>query len=199
MNQSAKKQISVKALVYIAVLGAMSAVLMVFKFPLPFAPPFMTVDIGDVGVMVSGFAFGPLAGVVTALVKILINLLINGTTTGGVGELSNFIISSTFVIIASLIYRRNKTKKNAILGLALGVLAYTAIACLSNYFVIFPLYGIDIKEFAKEFAAVNSLVSNSITFILFSIVPFNLVKGFLTSLVTIILYKPLSRFMKSNI
>lgn len=199
MSKSKLNKLSVKTLVYISVLGAISAVLMVFKFPLPFAPPFMTVDIGDLGVMVAGFAFGPIAGVITGLVKILINLIINGTSTGGVGELSNFIISSTFVVIASLIYRKNKTRKNAIIGLVAGVIAYTIVACLSNYFVIYPLYGIDMKEFAAEFSSVNFLVSNPMTFILFSIVPFNLVKGALTSLVTMFLYKPLSKFMKSNL
>ncbi|MDU7560516.1 MAG: ECF transporter S component, partial [Finegoldia magna] len=92
--ETTRKNSSTQTMVKISILGAISALLMIFKFPLPFAPPFMTVDIGDLGVLISGFALGPVAGVLTSAVKILLNFIINGTTTGGVGELSNFILSS---------------------------------------------------------------------------------------------------------
>lgn len=194
--ETTRKNSSTQTMVKISILGAISALLMIFKFPLPFAPPFMTVDIGDLGVLISGFALGPVAGVLTSAVKILLNFIINGTTTGGVGELSNFILSSVFVVVASSIYNKGKSKKSAITGLVFGVLAYTVVACISNYFVIFPLYGINLVEFTKEFAKVNSLAGTPSMFVLFSIVPFNIVKGIIVSAVTIALYKPISRFLK---
>lgn len=194
--ETTRKNSSTQTMVKISILGAISALLMIFKFPLPFAPPFMTVDIGDLGVLISGFALGPVAGVLTSAVKILLNFIINGTTTGGVGELSNFILSSVFVVVASSIYNKGKSKKSAITGLVFGVLAYTVVACISNYFVIFPLYGINLVDFTKEFAKVNSLASTPLMFVLFSIVPFNIVKGIIVSAVTIALYKPISRFLK---
>ena len=194
--ETTRKNSSTQTMVKISILGAISALLMIFKFPLPFAPPFMTVDIGDLGVLISGFALGPVAGVLTSAVKILLNFIINGTTTGGVGELSNFILSSVFVVVASSIYNKGKSKKSAITGLVFGVLAYTLVACISNYFVIFPLYGINLVDFTKEFAKVNSLASTPLMFVLFSIVPFNIVKGIIVSAVTIALYKPISRFLK---
>lgn len=194
--ETTRKNSSTQTMVKISILGAISALIMIFKFPLPFAPPFMTVDIGDLGVLISGFALGPVAGVLTSAVKILLNFIINGTTTGGVGELSNFILSSVFVVVASSIYNKGKSKKSAITGLVFGVLAYTVVACISNYFVIFPLYGINLVDFTKEFAKVNSLASTPLMFVLFSIVPFNIVKGIIVSAVTIALYKPISRFLK---
>lgn len=194
--ETTRKNYSTQTMVKISILGAISALLMIFKFPLPFAPPFMTVDIGDLGVLISGFALGPVAGVLTSAVKILLNFIINGTTTGGVGELSNFILSSVFVVVASSIYNKGKSKKSAITGLVFGVLAYTVVACISNYFVIFPLYGINLVDFTKEFAKVNSLAGTPLMFVLFSIVPFNIVKGIIVSAVTIALYKPISRFLK---
>lgn len=194
--ETTRKNSSTQTMVKISILGAISALLMIFKFPLPFAPPFMTVDIGDLGVLISGFALGPVAGVLTSAVKILLNFIINGTTTGGVGELSNFILSSVFVVVASSIYNKGKSKKSAITGLVFGVLAYTVVACISNYFVIFPLYGINLVDFTKEFAKVNSLAVTPLMFVLFSIVPFNIVKGIIVSAVTIALYKPISRFLK---
>ncbi|MFN2102110.1 ECF transporter S component [Finegoldia dalianensis] len=194
--ETTRKNSSTQTMVKISILGAISALLMIFKFPLPFAPPFMTVDIGDLGVLISGFALGPVAGVLTSAVKILLNFIINGTTTGGVGELSNFILSSVFVVVASSIYNKGKSKKSAITGLVFGVLAYTVVACISNYFVIFPLYGINLVDFTKEFSKVNSLASTPLMFVLFSIVPFNIVKGIIVSAVTIALYKPISRFLK---
>ena len=194
--ETTRKKSSTQTMVRISILGTISALLMIFKFPLPFAPPFMTVDIGDLGVLISGFALGPVAGVLTSAVKILLNFIINGTTTGGVGELSNFILSSVFVVVASSIYNKGKSRKSAITGLVFGVLAYTIVACISNYFVIFPLYGINLVDFTKEFAKVNSLAGTPLMFVLFSIVPFNIVKGIIVSAVTIALYKPISRFLK---
>lgn len=194
--ETTRKNSSTQTMVKISILGAISALLMIFKFPLPFAPPFMTVDIGDLGVLISGFALGPIAGVLTSAVKILLNFIINGTTTGGVGELSNFLLSSVFVVVASAIYNKGKSRKSALTGLVLGVLAYTLVACISNYFVIFPLYGINLVDFTKQFAKVNPMASTPIMFVLFSIVPFNIVKGIIVSVVTICLYKPISKFLK---
>ena len=194
--ETTRKKSSTQTMVRISILGAISALLMIFKFPLPFAPPFMTVDIGDLGVLISGFALGPIAGVLTSAVKILLNFIINGTTTGGVGELSNFLLSSVFVVVASAIYNKGKSRKSALTGLVFGVLAYTLVACISNYFVIFPLYGINLVDFTKQFAKVNPMASTPIMFVLFSIVPFNIVKGIIVSVVTICLYKPISKFLK---
>lgn len=183
ITQNNNKEINkVGTMIKISLLGAMAAVLMViFKFPLPFAPPYMTVDFGDVPVLVAGFALGPISGVITAFLKILLSLLLNGTTTGYVGELSNFILASSFVLVASLIYNFKKTFTTAILGIIAGGIVMTIIATLTNFYIIFPMYGVPVESFK----ALASFV-----------VPFNLAKSGLVGLVTVLLYKPISRIFK---
>ena len=101
-----------RTLVEIGMLGAIATVLMLFEFPLPFiAPPFYEIDLSEVPVLVGAFALGPVAGATIEFVKILINLLINGTATAFVGEIGNYIIGCSFIIPAALIYKKKKSKK----------------------------------------------------------------------------------------
>jgi len=193
------KNLKTNTIVKIALLGAISAILMMFRFPLPFAPGFMDLDIAEVPALVGGFAMGPLAGFLIVVVKILVKIITQGTSTAMIGELSNLIISSAFVVTASVLYKKRKSFKSAIFSLVIGVIVMTAMATLSNYFVIFPLYGIDMAEFAENaMASINPLVNNTFTFILFSIIPFNLVKGSVASVVTVVLYKSLSPILKKE-
>lgn len=186
-----------KIFVRIALLGAISSVLMLFRFPLPFAPGFMDIDIAEVPALIGGFAMGPLAGFLIVVIKILVKTITQGTSTAMIGELSNLIISSALVVTASYIYSKNKTFKTAILSLVAGVILMTIVAVISNYFVIFPLYGINISEFAvNTMSKINPFVNSGLTFIIFSVVPFNLIKGGLTSIVAMFLYKPLSPILK---
>lgn len=170
---------------------------MFIQVPIPIAPPFMKLDLADVPSLIGGFALGPWYGVMIQFIKNLLNL--SKTMTGGVGELSNFIVGSTFVLVSSLIYRNNKTKKNSILSLILGVLAMSAVATISNAFVVFPLYGkamnMDLSAFAAQ-AGKNSLVKNYFTLMIFSIAPFNIIKGAVASIVTELIYKRISPILK---
>ena len=95
----------VRTLAQIAMLGAVATVLMLVEFPLPFiAPPFYELDFSEVPILVGAFAMGPLAGVAIEAIKILLNFVINGTITAGVGEFANFILGCAFLLPASLIY-----------------------------------------------------------------------------------------------
>ncbi len=197
-NKEFKK---VNKMVKIGLLAALAGVLMlVFKFPLPFAPPFMTVDFGDVPSLIAGFALGPIAGIITVIIKNIINVMFNGTMTAFVGEFSNMIVGSAFVGISALVYKKHKTRKHAIFGLAVGLICMTLIATLSNYFVVFPLYakafGIPIQALVDQAAMVNARVSSFEALMLFAVVPFNLVKGALNALVTIFIYKYISDIFK---
>ena len=93
-----------------------------FEIPLPFAPAFYEIDFSEVPVLVGCFAMGPLAGAVIELIKIILNLAINGTMTAGVGEVANFLIGCSLVVPAGLIYRKMKTRKGAIIGMVTGTL-----------------------------------------------------------------------------
>lgn len=193
------KSLSTRSLVRISVLAAMGMVLMFFDLSLWFAPPFLKLDFSDLPGMIGAFAMGPTAGVLIQLIKNILSFMIEGSSTGGVGELSNFFVGSVLVGISGYIYGRNKTFKNAIIGMVVGVLSMTVAASLSNYFVVFPLYGKvipmdNIIDMAKK---VNNLVVDYKTMILYAVVPFNLIKGTLTSLITIFIYKRVSLLLKS--
>ncbi len=122
----------VKEMTKISVLSAVAAVLMLIEFPLFFAPEFYKLDLSEVAVLIGGFALGPMAAMMIELIKVLLNLALNGTVTGGVGEAANFIIGCSFVLPASIIYYKNKTMKSAIIGMAIGVFSMAVVGSLAN-------------------------------------------------------------------
>lgn len=197
-DKTQRSAISTTKLVKVGILGAMAYLLLFIQIPLPFAPPFMKVDLGDVPALIGGFALGPVAGVAVEFIKCLLNL--TKTTTAGVGELSNFIVGSIFIIVSSVIYRRNKTMRTAIIAMAVGLVCMTAAATLSNAFVIFPLYGkimgIPMSAFVDMTAGMNSFVTSYFTLMIAAVVPFNLCKGIIELSVTTILYKKVSPILK---
>ncbi|MDL2310436.1 ECF transporter S component [Peptostreptococcaceae bacterium OttesenSCG-928-C18] len=184
-------------MIKVALLGAIAMILMYFRFPLPFAPSFMDIDISEVPAIIAGFTFGPLYAFIVVVIKLLLKLM-QGTTTAGVGELSNLVVSSALVVTASFIYKRNKTFKNAIFSLFVGVVLMSVLAAVSNYYVIFPLFGINMAEFAKGMSKINPLVNNVPTFLMFSIVPFNVIKGILNGIIAMTLYKPLGPILNKK-
>ena len=200
MNQSrsSSKSFSLDRLVKVGILAALAYVLMFVQMPIPIAPPFMKLDLADVPALIGGFAMGPWYGVLIQLIKNVLNL--SKTMTGGVGELSNFIVGSTYVLVSAYIYKNKKTKKTSIIALAFGVLAMTALATLSNAFIVFPVYGkvmhMDLEAFAGMVGG-NSLVNNYFTLMVFSIAPFNIIKGTVEAIVTELIYKRISPIIKS--
>ena len=134
------KLLSVKNLVTIAVLSAVAAVLMYLEFPLWFAPPFYELDFSEIPVLVGAFSMGPAAGFIIEALKIVLKLLLKGSTTMGVGDWANLLIGCALVIPASLIYMKNRTKKGAILGLLVGTLTMAAVGCFLNAYVLLPTY-----------------------------------------------------------
>jgi len=188
-NADAKIQpkLGVKALVQIGMLSAIAIILMMFEIPLPFAPTFYKIDLSEVPVLVGCFAMGPMAGVLVELVKILLNFVMTGTSTAGVGEIANFIIGCSFCVPAGLIYRKNRTRKSALIGMATGTLLMIVIGCFVNGFVLLPTYAL-----VGMGTAVNSHITSLSTFVMFAVAPFNLVKGIIVSLVVFLIYKKIS-------
>ena len=191
MSHDQKK---LRNLVKVGILSAMSFILMFIQFPIPVAPPFMKVDLADVPALIGGFSMGPVYGILIQLIKNILNL--SKTSTYGVGEISNFVVGGLFVFVSASIYKRNKTKKNATIAMICGVLVMSLAATLSNAFVIFPLYGkamgVDMGAFVAMANKTNALVKSYFTMMIFAIVPFNLIKGFIEILVTKLLHKHVS-------
>lgn len=200
VNQKKVKLLSARGITVISLFSALSIILMLFEIPLWFAPNFYKIDFSEVPVLIGAFALGPIAGVLIELIKILLNLLIEGTTTAYVGEFANFLLGCSLVVPSALIYHKMRTKKSAMIGLGVGTLSFIAVGCILNAYVLLPtyanLFGMEIKDLVAMGTAVNPNINNLTTFIIMAVVPFNLIKGVLVSLITILLYKHVSSIIK---
>lgn len=188
-------------LVKIAVLAAVARVVMFLEFPLPMFPPFLKLDFSDLVPLIGSLSMGPLAGILIELVKCLIHLV--NSTTGGVGDLANFIVGAAYVWAAGFYYQRHKTKKGAIAGLCLGTLTMIVAGAFVNYAITIPLYGL-VMGWSEEMIvgmgnAIIPAIQNRLTLILFAFCPFNLLKGIILTILAIPLYKPLSPLLHKGL
>ena len=190
------RQKKLSRLIRIALLGAVSALL--YYIEVPIIPPIYKLDLSAVPALIAGFAMGPLASLGVMAVKDLIGL--THTTSMGVGELADFLMSGSMTAVAAVIYRSRHTLRGAVLSLASGTVAMSAVAALANYFIMIPFYvqvmnmSLDtiLMLIAKTVPAVDSLWK----MILLAVVPFNLLKGVVLSIVTMLLYKRISPLIK---
>ena len=197
MEIKTKKVLTTKNLTMIAMLSAIAAVLMIFEIQLPFSPSFVKFDFSDLPVMLGGFLIGPFAGGIIAFMKILLHFLLNGTTSFFVGDLSNLLLTLSFVLPASFIYQQKKTKKTAIQGLLVSIICTSLLAIIFNLFLIFPLYlkvlNLKMVDLINMIHVVNPLVKDVFTMIVFSLLPF---KYSIVSMITMLSYKKLSILFK---
>ena len=200
MEIMTKKVLTTKNLTMIAMFSAISAVLMVFEIQLPFSPSFVKFDFSDLPVMLGGFLIGPFAGGIIVFMKILLHFLLNGTTSFFVGDLSNLLLTLSFVLPASFIYQQKKTKKTTIQGLLVSIICTSLLAIIFNLFLIFPLYlkvlNLNMVDLINMIHVVNPLVKDVFTMIVFSLLPFNLFKYSIVSMITMLSYKKLSILFK---
>ncbi|MDF2538998.1 MAG: hypothetical protein K0S76_2019 [Herbinix sp.] len=200
-NERIGGALSVRALTVIAMLAGLATVLMLYEIPLWFAPYFYELDFSEVPVLIGAFALGPVAGIIIEAVKILLNLVINGTDTVGVGEFANFLIGCSLVVPAAVIYQKKKSFQSAVIGLATGTIIMVLIGSILNAFVLLPVYayfyGAPLNALIDIGTEVNPAIQNLSTFIFYAVAPFNLLKGVLVSVITILLYKRLSSVIKS--
>lgn len=190
-----EKLLTTKNVVLMGMFSALAAVLMLFEIPLPFiAPSFYGLDLAEVPIMVGTFALGPVAGVIMEIVKVLIKLLLKPTSTGFVGEFANIAIGCSLVVPAGLIYRFKKTKKGAMIGMVVGAVFMSVAGIVINALVMLPFYSnfMPLETIIAAGAAINPAVSNVWTFALICVGPFNLIKGFVVSLITSLVYKRIS-------
>ncbi len=181
----------------VAICGALAAILMLFEVPLPFlAPDFYKLDLSELPVMLAGFYLGPSGAVVCEGLKVLLKILIKGTTTAFVGDFANFVVGSLMVLPAVFIYHFGKSKKAALLGLIAGTLSMTALGSAFNALyllpkfaeMMFPMEAI-LAAGQKVYAGIDSVWS----LVLMCVVPLNLIKGSLVSILTLLLYKRVAR------
>ena len=206
VNSGERKRPSVfevRNIVQIGILSAIAFLLMSLEFPLWFAPGFYRLDLSELPVLIGAFAMGPIAGVMTEFVKILLYFFLHGSSTAGVGDLANFIFGCCLVVPASVLYQRRKTKKNALIGMAVGTVLMAAAAWIVNAFVLLPLYAsvfhMPMSTLIAMGTKVNPSVTDLSTFVLLIVVPFNLFKGVVVSALTLLLYKRVSPILHGRI
>lgn len=201
-KENNKVKMKVRTMAQVGMLSAIAVVLMLFEIPLPFAPSFYEIDFSEVPVLVGCFTMGPLAGASIELIKILLNLAINGTVTAGVGEFANFLIGCALVVPAGLIYKKKKTRNGAIIGMITGTVFMTVVGCFLNVYLLLPTYakafGMPIDALVGMGTAINAKITSLSTFVVFAVAPFNLLKGVLVSLIVFLIYKKISPVFKMN-
>ncbi|MDK2868542.1 MAG: riboflavin transporter [Clostridiales bacterium] len=192
MTTKTNQRMSVSTMTKVAMLSVLAFILMMIELPLPIFPGFLKIDLSDVPALIAGFALGPVAGVAVEAIKNILHLL--RTSTGGVGELANFLIGAAIVLPSALMYQRKRTRTNAIIGLAIGTVAMAAMGAFANLYVLIPFYTnfMPIDAIVAMGSAVNSGIDSVTTLVVYGIVPFNLLKGLVVSLFTMILYKHIS-------
>ena len=189
---------NVRILTMTAVLSAIFFVLAFFEFPVPLSPSFARMDLSDLPALIGAFAYGPMSGILIELVKNALQLLTS--STGSIGELANFIIGSSFVVTAGLIYKSHKTKKTAMIACLIASVTMEIVATIVNYFILLPVFEafMPLDQLIASFGEFIPFIKTKLDIVLFNAFPFNVLKGIGISIVTMLLYKRLSPILKGR-
>ena len=193
-----EKRVNVRYLTVTAMLSAVAYILMFLDFSVPFMPAFIKMDLSELPALIGSFAMGPLCGVVVCLIKNVLHLFI--TTTGGVGELSNFILGVAFVLPAGLIYKHKKNRKSALVGSLAGAAFMGIFSIISNYFLVYPVYYNFMPEevILAAYQAILPSVKNILQCLICFNMPFTIVKGMFSVVITFLTYKHISPILKGS-
>lgn len=187
-------------IVQMAIFAALSIILYYIRIPLPIFPSFLKVQFSALPIVICGFALGPISGVVVAIVKTLICLPISESMY--IGDIADLIISSTYVLITSLVYMKNKTKKGAIKSLIFGTVGWIGVSCITNYFILVPFYifvnKLPVATFVEMCSVISIINENNykIVYVLLGALPFNIMLSTTVSLITFFVYKRISNLLK---
>ena len=181
---------------YTAIFSALAGVLMFIEIPLFFAPSFYKIDLSEIPVLICTFYLGPVAGVAAELLKVMVKLLLKGTSTAFVGDFANFAVGCSLVLPASMVYHARPGRRSALIGMLIGTLVMTVFGSALNAVYLLPkfaaLYGMPMEAIIGMGTKINPSITSVSTLVLFAVVPFNLLKGVIDSLLTFLLYKRIS-------
>ena len=191
MTQTKRNSATMFNLTRCGLLSAMAVILFYIEIPVV---AFYKLDLSTLPAILAGFAMGPIQGLAVIIIKNLVHVL--GTSTAGVGELADILMSCAFVIPASLIYRSGKTRKGALKAMLVGSVAMIVAAMLVNYFILIPAYqvlmNLPLEAIIGMGQAVLPFVDNTVKLVIFITAPFNILKAAVLSFVTYLLYKRVS-------
>ena len=199
-KQTTSDKTNVTKLTIIAMLAAVAVVLQYLEFGVPLVPSFLKMDLSDIPELIGAFIIGPFGGVLICLVKNLVHLLVS--QSGFVGELSNFMLGAVFSLVAGFVYKHHKTKKVAFIACLAAAFAMALVSLPTNYYIVYPIYAKlfgGMETILGLYKAILPAADTLWKALLIFNVPFTLVKGLLCVLVTMLIYKPLSRlFVQMN-
>lgn len=198
ITEKRKSCMNVRSMTMTALLAAVAYVLAFIEIPVPLSPSFARMDISDLPALVGAFAFSPFVGAMIELIKNALQLLT--TSTGGVGELANFLMGGSFVLTAGVIYKYHKTKRMAWISCIAGSLVMGIVAAITNYFILLPMFEMfmPLDQLIASFGAFIPFIKTKLDVVLFNAFPFNLLKGLVLSAVTMLIYKKLTPILKGK-
>lgn len=198
-----EKVFTTRKVAMIGMFSAISGILMLFEFSVPMiAPPFYELDFSELPVLICGFAFGPAAGVMAEFLKILIKLFLKSTSTAFVGDLANFVVGCTMILPATIIYHIKKNKKFAVIACVVGTICMAGFGSAFNAIYLIPafsqLYGMPLETIIALGTKINAAIDDVVSFVIICVAPLNLLKGTMISVLTMLVYKPLSPIIKEG-
>lgn len=190
--------LSTRTITMTALLAAISYILAFLEFPVPFSPSFARMDLSDLPALIGAFAFGPMMGVMIELIKNALQLL--STSTGGVGELANFLMGASYVLTAGFIYKQRKTKKMAAVACVVSSIIMGIVAAVTNYFILLPLFEsfMPLEQLIESFGTFIPFIHTKLDIVLYNAFPFNMLKGLVIGAVTMLVYKKLTPVLKGR-
>ena len=190
--------LNIRTITMTALLSAMAYVLAFVEFPVPLSPSFARMDLSDFPALIGAFVVGPLSGLLIELAKNTLQLMT--TSTGGIGEIANFLIGASYVVTAGFIYNRHKTKKTALIACILASVVMGIAAALANYFILLPLFEsfMPLDQLISSFAKFLPFIRTKLDVVLFNALPFNLLKGLVIGGFTMLTYKRLAPILKGR-
>ena len=188
---------STKLIVKVGILSAIAYILIFISIPLPIFPSFLKIDVSDIPAIFGGMSLGPIAGLAIVVIKNVLQVITGASTTGGVGEFANIMIGGAYVLVICLFYKKNKDIKNVIIGALVGIIAMTIMGCIMNYYVMLPLYAnfMPMEQIIQAGNILNPKVTDLMSFVIWMIAPFNIVKGGLMTIVTLPLFKKMEKVL----
>ena len=186
-----KNSANVRKITVTAVLAAVATVLMFISFNIPVMPSFIKLDLSELPALIASLTLGPVSGIAVCFVKNLVNLLFS--TTGGVGELSNFILGSAFVLPAGILFKKYKNRKSVLIGSTLGSVLMAVIGLFSNFFIIYPIYTafLPMEAIMGMYQALNPNVETLWQALITFNLPFTFFKGMISTIIAFLIYKKL--------
>lgn len=204
VKHTKEKIFSTRKVAMIGMFSAVAMILMLFEFPMFFAPPFYELDFSELPILIGAYAFGPAAGVMMEFVKILLKLCVKGTSTAFIGDLANFAVGCSFILPSSIIYTFYKKKKGAIIGCVVGTFVLTVFGTAFNAVYLLPafseFFGMPMDTILALGSEANPLMTEGsiVSFVICCVAPMNLIKGTVASVFTMLLYKPLRPIIKGR-